>query len=182
MLISIQNSKRARGFSLIELCIVVVILGITLSIGLPAFQTWLQNTQLRTSAETVMNGIQLARTEAVRRNRRVEFILSNPGVAGGTGWTVQLQDGTPPIQSKPNGEGTQNAVLTVFPNGATTLTFNGFGRTETTNRDASVPLAMIDIDTGITFDDKREWRINVTNGVARMCDRKITTAGDPRKC
>lgn len=173
-----------RGFTLIELIIVIAIISILLSIGIPGFNEWVQNTQLRTAAEGVMNGMQQARSEAVRRNARVEFVLTNPGVRGGTGWRVQLVrdfKGENPLQTKPDGEASANATLTVTPAGATTITFNGYGRNETTNADGSAALTMVDVDN-TTITGARKMRVTINSGTPRMCDPQVTNAGDTRKC
>ncbi len=67
--------KTWRGFSLVELIIGVAILGVLLAIAMPAFSNWLRNAKVRTAAESVQNGLQLARAEAVRRNTTVGFRL-----------------------------------------------------------------------------------------------------------
>jgi type IV fimbrial biogenesis protein FimT len=64
-----------RGFSLIELIVGMAILGILMSIGIPAFSDWMRNARVRTTAESVLNGLQLARAEAVRRNTTVGLYL-----------------------------------------------------------------------------------------------------------
>ena len=40
-----------RGFSLIELMIVVAIMGVLLALGAPTFSTYLRNVKLRSAAE-----------------------------------------------------------------------------------------------------------------------------------
>lgn len=89
----------ARGVTLIELLIGLAVLGIVLMIGLPYMGTWLQNTRIRNSAESLLNGLQLSRAEALRRNAPVEFVLTDAdptaanaaatGVSTGRNWIVR---------------------------------------------------------------------------------------------
>jgi type IV fimbrial biogenesis protein FimT len=60
---------KQAGFSLIEMMIVVAILGITASVAIPSYRTWIQNTKVRTGAESIMNGIQKARSEIYFRRK-----------------------------------------------------------------------------------------------------------------
>jgi type IV fimbrial biogenesis protein FimT len=97
MLIARTNQ---RGFSLIELIIGVVIIGILTSMAIPAFGTWSQNTQIRNAADSIQNGLQQARVEAIRRNTPVRFQLTTTvdnSCAISTGqanWVINLGDGT----------------------------------------------------------------------------------------
>ena len=64
-----------RGFSLIELIVGMAILGILMGLGIPAFSDWMRNARVRTTAESALNGLQLARAEAVRRGHHVTAIV-----------------------------------------------------------------------------------------------------------
>ncbi len=164
-----------RGFSLIEMMIAVVIVGLLLMAGVPAYTTWIQNLQIRTGAEAILNGMQLARAEAVRRNTNVRFVLTAlPSPA----WTVSVAADGSQIQSRPGGEGTRNAVVTVTPAGATTVTFNGFGAVIDI-----APVTQVDVDSAVLpAADSRELRVRVsTGGGVKMCDPNIA-AGDPLAC
>ncbi len=178
---------RQRGMSLVEMSITLAIVGILLVLGMPSFVEWLQNSQIRTASSSIMSGLQIARSEAVRRNARVVFTLTNPGVTGGTGWTVTLADGTA-IQSAPAGEGSRSAVVTATPAGANAVTFTGYGRTpeppNNLNGDGSALLTQIDIDSAIlAAATSRDMRIMITTGgQIRMCDPNFTIVGDPRVC
>jgi len=178
---------RERGVTLIEIAIGLVIIAITLMLGMPTMADWLHNLQIRNAAEGIQNGLQTARGEAVRRNANVEFALSSPGTAGGTGWTVrEVRVGTV-LQSKPDGEGSAKAIVTTLPAGASAITFNSLGRTPTspaTNDDGTPFLAQIDIDSSmLAAAESRNLRVLVSSGgQIRMCDPNVTDTEDPRSC
>ena len=172
------------GVSLIELMIAVVVIGIVLALGLPAYGNWIQNVQIRTAAESILNGLQTARNEAIRRNVGVQFQLDNGTT---TQWRVNLfsdPDNTvSPLARRASEEGTPNASVTVLPAGADTVTFSALGRV-ITNADASASLTQIDVDntTIPVVADRRNLRIMIPPGGAiRLCDPKVA-AGDPRTC
>src|SRR5260221_13335306 len=71
--LSIRTSQ--RGFTIIEVMITLAVIGVLLGLGAPGFIEWLQNQQIRAAAEATLNGLQVARGEAVRRNTPVRFQL-----------------------------------------------------------------------------------------------------------
>jgi prepilin-type N-terminal cleavage/methylation domain-containing protein len=79
---------RERGFSLIELLIVLTILAVLIAIAVPALGTYYQEYQLNKSAREVKANIQLARLKAVTSNFRVNFTY-NIG-SGATPDTYQI--------------------------------------------------------------------------------------------
>ena len=93
-----RREPRTRGFTLVELLVVVAVLALIILLGLPNLSAWLQNTQIRNSAEAAVSGLQLARAEALRRNRIVRFNLVDTLDAGcnlaaaGPSWLVSLSD------------------------------------------------------------------------------------------
>lgn len=70
-------SGRLRGFSLIEAMVVIAILSVLLSLGAPAFASYVANVRLRAAAESFLAGIQTARAEAIRLNNNVQFLITN---------------------------------------------------------------------------------------------------------
>ncbi len=176
-----------RGATLIEIAVGLAIVAVLAALGLPSVADWIENTQIRTAAESVQNGLQLARGEAVRRNTNVQFVLTAPGTTGGTGWTVTIASTGEVVQSKAAGEGSRKVVVTPTPGGATTITFNGLGRTPTAppnKADGSAFLTQVDLDVPtLAADQSVELRILIsTGGQIRLCDPNATSATDPRKC
>jgi type IV fimbrial biogenesis protein FimT len=173
------SSHPGAGFTLVEIMISLTVLGMLLMLGLPSFSAWIQNTQIRTSAESLLNGLQVARAEAVRQNVTVQFVLG-----AGTGWTVSTVATSTVVQSRSASEGSGNAALTVSPAGATTVTFSGLGRV-IPNPDASNSVTQIDVcgASSMAPSDMRKMRVAIgAGGNVRMCDLQVTTSSDPRAC
>jgi type IV fimbrial biogenesis protein FimT len=165
------------GFTLIELLITLAVLGVLLSIGVPAFRVWMQNTQVRNAADAVLNGIQLARTEAVRRNVNVEFALGNSA-----DWVVQQASPRTLIQSRPaESGGTNKTQIDTQPADASIVTFSALGGV-TSNLDASSSLRQVDVTAPGSPPGVRRLSIVISiNGSPRMCDRDLPTT-DTRAC
>ncbi len=95
-----------RGFTIVEIMISLVVLGVLIGLGAPGFAEWLQNQQIRAAAEATLNGLQVARGEAVRRNTPVRFqlvsdlssgcVLASDSVTApvSVSWVVSLADPT----------------------------------------------------------------------------------------
>lgn len=68
--------RQTRGFTLIELMVSVTILAILVLAGLPDLFSYLANSKLRESANTVLATVALARNEAIKRDSSVNFTVS----------------------------------------------------------------------------------------------------------
>lgn len=68
-------TMRQRGFTLVELVITIAVMALILFVAIPSIGTWLDNTRIRNVADSLQNGLQLARGEAVRRNQNVSLWL-----------------------------------------------------------------------------------------------------------
>ena len=187
------GSSPHRGFSLIELMIVVVILGIGMSFGLPAYNVSTQNAKTRAVGDAIVSGIQDARTEAVRRNTPVFFALNpEPGVLWRIG-CVTVVAGTPecPAEIKrynaTEGSFMVNGamIVTVTTNAGDQLVFDSFGRRRltTSNPPNADDFSQINLSHAtLPAADNRAQRILIgTGGGARMCDPYLT-APNLRAC
>lgn len=174
-----------KGVTLIELVIGIAIVGILMAVGLPSYATWIQNTKIRTASESILNGMQLARAEAVRRNANVQLAF---GTA--SSWTISIPATAPAtgeqIQARSAAEGSSNVTVAMTPAGATTITFNSLGRV-VANLDASDRITAVDVSVPTSVlpaASARELRIVIgAGGNVRMCDPDSGVAtSDPRKC
>lgn len=172
----------AAGFSLIELMITLALLTIFIMLAVPSFTTWIMNTRIRTTAESIANGLQVARNEAVRRNTTVQFVLD----AAGSGWSVSCENivlpvcpDVNPIQQRATGEG-GNSSITVTPSNGRTIVFNSLGLM-TSPVVAGNNVVRFDVD-GPNAAESRELRVTIqAGGNIRMCDPQATGT-DPRAC
>jgi type IV fimbrial biogenesis protein FimT len=192
------------GFNIIELLVSLAVLGLLLALGVPSFSEWIRNQKIRASAESILNGMQVARSEAVRRNVPVQLEFPD---ALRTGWTIKVLDPGPIvggaagtlIQSRDTAEGNTCARPTFSP--AATSTSVTFGPIGSPLQYAAGPPALQTVD--ITYDPSscgtsgvamgiilnsaqttalRPLRIVVApGGSVRMCDPALA-APDPRAC
>jgi type IV fimbrial biogenesis protein FimT len=66
---------RQAGWTLTEVLIVMAIVGILMMVAVPQFTQTLQNQQIKSAAEATLQGLNLARAEALRRNMPIRFQL-----------------------------------------------------------------------------------------------------------
>lgn len=154
--------------------IAIAIMGILAGLSMPSFRTWIQNSHIRNATESITNGLQRARAEAVARNTNVAFVLG-----ADTSWTVSVVNPFSQIDSRPANEGSTTVTRTVTPANATTITFNSFGGV-VTNADNSASLTQIDIAAA---GGDQNLRITIgVGGNARMCDPNLAANSSPRAC
>lgn len=176
----LTSRSRTTGFTLIELMITIIIMAIVMAAAMPAYTVWIQNTHIRNAAESILNGLQRARAEAVARNVNVEFILNDRA------WLVRVVGAADNIDSSPAGQVSSNISMSIFPAATpalSTVTFSNLG-VVTPNTPASGSMEQIDIDsTSLSPAESRDLRVMIRPGGApRMCDPNVGSSTDPRHC
>jgi type IV fimbrial biogenesis protein FimT len=190
-----------RGFTLVEAMVALAILSILMAVGAPAMHTFIQNQQIRSSAEELQSGITLARNEALRRNARVTlwmvdqlsascalsssgnaWVVSQDNPAGACGATASESNAPRLIQSRgprESGRGTILAATDSTSVATNCITFNGFGMAEAACTGGGAPLAQVNLSqTGA-----RALRLKISpGGAARVCDPSITDNTNPAIC
>ncbi|WP_083940970.1 GspH/FimT family pseudopilin [Pseudoduganella violaceinigra] len=196
-------SRRQEGVTLLELMVGVAVLAIALAMGLPSFGAWIRNTHNRTAAESIVNGLQLARAEAVRRNTLVRFDLTDAG--GKVEWKVGCVNVTAAcpanIQTRPAAEGSVDARVgtsaSVIPspapagffntpvnpgtNAVAGISFNGLGRVPDANVGNDITRADITHVSGVA-NAKRYVVLVSRGGLIRMCDPALDFSTNPQGC
>lgn len=199
---------KQKGFSIIEIAVVLVVVGMMLMGAMPIMSEWLRNAKLRNQSEALQSGLQQARNEAVRRNQAITFYLvsgDNANVldgtcvvsASGTSWVVSVRDPAGECDAAPAVTSTQSTnpliVRThVGADGASGVAVSGLAADGTTAASsvtfdafgrASGNLARIDIAYASSQSSDRPLRINISPaGMVRTCDTSVTESSDPRLC
>ena len=68
-----RSARLASGFTIIELMVTVAVAGILLAVAVPSFNQMAVNSRLTTQVNDVVGALNLARSEAIKRNARVSF-------------------------------------------------------------------------------------------------------------
>lgn len=194
------------GFSLIELIVGLAILASLMALGLPQYATFIANSRLRATAEGITNGLNLARAEAVKRNARVELVLTDeepleslvnalPASTSGFNWVVR--EWIPAtgsynfIEGKVGAEGSgksQGTGVVIASSSADAtydgrIIFTGFGAMaigQPISFQVTYPAAGA---CAAANGPLRCLNVNVSpGGQIRICDPKITAANDTRAC
>lgn len=191
-----MNKHDQHGATLVELFVGIVILGVLMGLALPSFNSFIASSRLRTTAESILAGLQLARAEAIRRNLPVCFYIETSGTTAGV-WQVNLDDSSRQMDcSNSNKFASASSTayyrvekslateavgitMTATPTAATTITFNAFGKVTANAGDNNASLTSLVLSTA---DTSQTYRVELsTGGQVHLCVPGMPTS-DPRHC
>jgi type IV fimbrial biogenesis protein FimT len=104
---------RARGFTLVELMVTIMVLVVLVSVAVPSFDGIRLSSRLNSYSTDLVAGSQLARSEAIKRNAPVTLCASANGTGCATngqweaGWIVVSNDGRVIQKQPPTASGYQ---------------------------------------------------------------------------
>lgn len=184
-----------RGFTLVEMMVVVAIMAILLGVAAPSFQTFVANAKIRSVAENIQAGLMLAKSEALRRNENISFwLVDGLGAtcarsSSGSTWVVSFDNpteacGSTPsdtvnprlIQTGPPISDTQGVTVAAVSSdapavAASCVTFNGFGRVLTNCTGGTTRMARVAISSTTQAATIRALDVRIDNGGGvRLCD------------
>lgn len=134
------NKAKSRGVTLIELMIVILIAGVLLGLGVPAFDDMIRSSRSTGEFNRFLGDIAFARSEAVTRNQPVVVCpTTNQSACNGTdwdgGWLVLINDGTGEVvRVGAKAKGNINIASKDFASDGS-ITFGGDGKLEGGNPD-----------------------------------------------
>ena len=166
------------GMSVIEMMITVVIFALLLALGIPAFGQMLANVRVRATASSVLSGLQLARSEALKLNANVTWRVDS--TSGGK-WSIVLPD-----DSLRDTSAADSPTTIAVSSGDATIVFNNIG--QRTTPAANLGTVWIDITSttaGACESDGGSVRclrvLIPIGGNPRLCDPRVPD-DDARSC
>jgi type IV fimbrial biogenesis protein FimT len=194
-----MRPMRARGFTMVEIMVALAIVAMLLMFAAPNAATWIQNTRLRSAAESVASCLQTARLEAIKRNTVVSCQMTD---TTSSAWNVCLYDAVNNVclaaqpvlanrdKSEDNGITTLGLDTTASPS-ATALapgnnvpgstTFDSFGRLAATAPNNAMRVDIRNVQLAAA--DERRLVIYISlGGQIHMCDPKVPFATNPQGC
>ncbi len=86
--ITMKYRRSARGFTLIELIIVLLIVAVLAAVGVPMLSEFVADQRVRTTASDIVGEIAFARAKAIEQSRRV--YIERTGVSWNNGWRIYI--------------------------------------------------------------------------------------------
>jgi type IV fimbrial biogenesis protein FimT len=138
--------NRISGFTLIELMVTVAVLAILVTVAIPNYRAFVMNSRMTAQANDFLAALNLARSEAVKRNAPVS--MNAVGGDWASGWEI-VDAGGNVLKVHPALEGASS-----LDGDATTITFQSNGQAGETSFNLCNPDTSIapgrDIEVGLS--------------------------------
>lgn len=161
------GERHSRGFSLIELVMVMAVLSILMRQGLPAIADYWDQAALRRAAVDLHQAAQMSRSEAIKRNIRTELRVSD------SGWEIHDVSSAPSVRL---------SIGSLDPRtraSAQTVRFASNGRTFPAGSESRIDLTQ---GSALCQPGSRCMAVRVgSGGAARVCN-PLKTAGLQGAC
>lgn len=148
---------KCRGLTLIELIIALAIIAILVTAGVPGMRQLIDSNRTTAYVNSLVGGIHLARSEAVKRNSEVSICASNNGTGcsgdWSNGWVVLDSVNQPGVPLATNGQTFEN--LRELSADANQIVFDGDG----------LPARGVDLDLGVDGINARRLHISPAGSV-----------------
>lgn len=69
--LQVTRPLRQRGFTLMELMVVVSLIGVAMALAIPNFRDFIRNSRITSAANGLLSGLAIARSEAIKRQTNV---------------------------------------------------------------------------------------------------------------
>lgn len=179
-----------QGSTLLELMVTLLVLGILMAIGIPQMSDWIRRSSVSTVAESLQNGLRQATTEAIRRNLRVEFLLTNdiPTISGvaalrpsadGANWAARTRASAETAVSHVASLAMKEVSEDVTLEGPANLLFNGMGRVSDADGAAISSSQFYRVSRAGT--DRAVCVFVTPGGAVKSCDPSLPV-GHPSAC
>lgn len=202
--------RAQRGFTIIETMVVVGIVLFLLAVGIPSMSEWMMTNKAAASSEFYLDGLSLARREAVSRNAESRIVFSPNAANGQLDWQVDVcypVPGTPcnpnsgvwstvaaPAANDPKGASGFKSVLrsaetlpdndvlapTLQPEGATSIYYTPLGWVDTAVDDRVTQLRLTPSSKYASVIPTSALAISLA-GMPGKCDPNVS-AHDSRAC